>query len=111
MIIKDIVKSLNLKLVAGEKGLSKEIKSVYTCDLLSWVMAHAKKGSAWVTIQTHPNVVAVAALLELSCIIIPENSEIDPETLRKADEECIPLLVSNDSGYEICIKLYEANKA
>ena len=40
----------------------REISCGYTCDLLSWVMAHGCEGMAWVTVQTHMNVVAVAAL-------------------------------------------------
>lgn len=110
MVVKDIAEKFNLKIVGGEKGLSKEIAGVYACDLLSWVMSHADKHSAWITIQTHPNVVAVAVLLELSCIIIPENAEIDEETIRKADEESIPLLVSEDSSYSICCKFNETMK-
>lgn len=110
MTVKDIMEKLDLKLAAGQSGLDKDVKNVYICDLLSWVMAHAHKGSAWVTIQTHPNVVAVATLLELSCIIIPENAEINSETIKKADEESIPMLVSELSGYEICCKLYDIMK-
>lgn len=110
MTVKDIMEKLDLKLSAGQSGLDKKVMDVYVCDLLSWVMAHAHGGSAWVTIQTHPNVVAVAALLELSCIIVPESAEIDNETIKKADEESIPMLVSELSGYDICCKLYDVMK-
>lgn len=110
MTVKDIMELLNLKLAAGEKGLSKKLKGVYACDLLSWVMAHASKQNAWVTIQTHPNVIAVAVLLELSCVIIPENAEIEGASIIRADEEGIPVLVSNSSCYEICCSLYEMLK-
>ena len=110
MKVKEVKERLDLKLVAGENGLEKEIKDVYVCDLLSWVMAHAHKDSAWVTIQTHPNVIAVAALLELSCVIIPEDTEIDEITIKKADEESLPILVSKENGYNICCKLYDLMK-
>ncbi|MDI6617609.1 MAG: [Fe-Fe] hydrogenase large subunit C-terminal domain-containing protein [Clostridiales bacterium] len=107
MIVKDIMDRLNLKLAAGESGLKREIKDVYTCDLLSWVMAHADAKSAWVTIQTHVNIVAVAVLLDLSCIIIPENAEISDETKNKADDESIPLLISDENAYKICYELHQ----
>ena len=32
-------------------------------------MSKAKKGNAWITVHTHVNVVAVALLAEVSCII------------------------------------------
>ncbi|HBM76377.1 MAG TPA: AraC family transcriptional regulator [Clostridiaceae bacterium] len=110
MKVKEIMEKLDLRLAAGSSGLEGEIKDVYISDLLSWVMAHAQKHSAWITIQTHPNVIAVASLLELSCVIIPENADINEETLKKADEESIPVLVSDANGYNICCKLYDLMK-
>ena len=40
----------------------REIACGYSCDLLSWVMAHGKQDMAWVTVQAHLNVIAVAVL-------------------------------------------------
>lgn len=108
MTVNDLMKYMDLRLAAGEGGLLNEIEDVYVCDLLSWVMAHAAHKSAWVTIQTHPNIVAVASLMELSCIIIPENADLDDETIAKANNENIPILISKDSGYKICCSLNAA---
>lgn len=97
-------------LIAGSNGIDKEIEDVYICDLLSWVMAHSKAKSAWITIQTHVNVVAVALLSEISCIIIPENAKLDEEAKKKADEENIPILSFGGTSYEAAIILYEMMK-
>ncbi|MCX7694646.1 MAG: DRTGG domain-containing protein [Caloramator sp.] len=105
MKVKDIVDALNLKVLAGEDGLEKEVKGVYTCDLLSWVMSHGKQNNAWITVQIHPNIIAVATLLEFSCVIIPENIEVEEATLNKANVENIPVLISNQNAYEICVEL------
>mgnify|MGYP000981587480 CR=1 FL=1 len=110
MIVNELIDKMDLKLVSGSSGLSKEVKGAYVCDLLSWVMAHADGGDAWITIQTHPNVVAVAVLLEISCIIIPENASIADETIKKADQEGIPLLVSAHSGYDLCCRMHDILK-
>lgn len=110
MIVKDIMDKLNLKLAAGASGLSKEVKGGYACDLLSWVMAHAKAKDAWITIQTHPNVIAVAELVEISCIIVPENSEVADESIKKANDESIPILVSPLDTFEICSKIHDMLK-
>ena len=40
-------------------------------------MARGKPGMAWVTVQTHLNVVAVASLHEMACIILPEDIRMD----------------------------------
>lgn len=68
-------------------------------------MSHATKGCAWITVQIHPNIVAVASLLELSCIIIPEDIEVENVTIEKSDQEGIPILKSNMNSYELCAKL------
>lgn len=110
MIVKDIMDKLNLSLAAGASGLSKEVKGGYACDLLSWVMAHAKDKDAWITIQTHPNVVAVASLVNISCIIIPENSQINDESIKKANDESIPILTSPLNCFELCSKIHDMLK-
>ncbi|HHW56930.1 MAG TPA: AraC family transcriptional regulator [Clostridia bacterium] len=97
-------------LLAGEKGIEKEIEGVYICDLLSWVMAHAKAKNAWITIQTHINIVAVALLAELSCVIIPENAKLYEDAKKRADEEGISVLSFSGTSYEAAIILYEMMK-
>lgn len=94
-------------LITKESNSQKEIKGVYCCDLLSWVMSHAKEGDAWITVQTHTNIVAVASLLEIGCIIIPEGIEVDDETIEKANEEDVVILSTTMNNYEIFCKIYE----
>jgi len=106
MLVRDAGEKIGLKLLAGEAGTSREITGVYICDLLSWVMAHASKGDAWITVQTHANIVAVATLLELGCIIIPEGVEVEEDTLRKAEDEGVPVYLSGLSAYGIAKELY-----
>ncbi|HHT14581.1 MAG TPA: AraC family transcriptional regulator [Clostridiales bacterium] len=78
------------------------VVSGYTCDLLSWVMAKGSPDAAWITVQTHMNVVAVAALHDMACIILPENITMEGAPLEKAEEEGIAVLTSPKSAYEIC---------
>ena len=83
-----------------------EISCGYTCDLLSWVMAHGEPGMAWVTVQTHLNVIAVAVLSEIACVILPENIDMEQESLNKARIEGMSVLKSPFSAYEICGRMY-----
>ena len=85
----------------------KEVTSGYCCDLLSWVMAHGGEGMAWVTVQTNMNVIAVALLNEMSCVILPESIRPGADCLEKAKEEGMAVLVSPLSSYRICGILYE----
>ncbi|HYE81282.1 MAG TPA: DRTGG domain-containing protein [Clostridia bacterium] len=106
MKVIDASGKIGLKLLSGGSGTDKELSGVYICDLLSWVMSHGKKGDAWITVQTHSNIIAVAVLLELGCIIVPEEIEVEEETLCKADDEGIPVFQSSLSSYELAKELY-----
>ncbi|TCO80000.1 DRTGG domain-containing protein [Marinisporobacter balticus] len=105
MQVMDLVKKANFKLITSDPLISRKIKGVYCCDLLSWVMARAKEGDAWITVQTHMNIVAVASLLEISCIIIPESIPVEKETIDKANEENIFILSTDLNSYEIFCKM------
>ena len=107
MNVKELQEKLSLKMVAGAEGIHKEVNGGFTGDLLSVVMGNAKEGQVWVTIQSHVNIVAVAVLTNISCIIVTEGFEIDEDAIIKANEECVPILISEKSSYEIVKKLVE----
>lgn len=107
MDLADIVQSLELQVCAGSDRLAeKEVTGGYACDLLSYVMAKAKEGNLWLTVQGHPNIVAVASLVNLAGIVVTEGSKIDPATMEKADQEGIPLLTTPLATYEVAGRLY-----
>lgn len=83
-----------------------EISCGCVCDLLSWVMARGAAGCAWVTVQTHLNVVAVASLHEMACVIWPESVEVNAESLKKADEVGVAVVSSPLSTYKIAGVMY-----
>ncbi len=107
MNISDLALKLNAKIITGEHGLSGQINGIYCGDLLSWVMSHAGKDCAWITVHTHLNIVAVATLCELACIIIPEDIIVEEATVKRAASEGIPILSTPLSTYEICCIAYE----
>ena len=84
------------------------ISGAYVGDLLSWVMGHANGGECLVTIMSNVNVLAVASLLDLSCVILAENVKPDDEFLSLAKEKEINVLSSSERTYEVCTMLYEA---
>jgi serine kinase of HPr protein (carbohydrate metabolism regulator) len=102
----DIVKSLELKMRTGKDRLHNEITGGYASDLLSDVIAHSHKGNIWITIQIHPNIVAVATMKELAGIILAGGREPEADTVQKAEEEGIPLLVSPLFTFELVGRLY-----
>jgi hypothetical protein len=81
--------------------------SGYTSDLLSCVMAGAKHQALWVTLQAHTNIVAVAALLDLSAVIITEGAQPDPATISKANSQNIILLATDKPSFYVAGRLWE----
>jgi len=104
--VADIVDKLALQVRAGAGTLrDRQVTGGYASDLLSCVMAGARKGDVWVTLQAHPNVIAVAVLLELAAVIITEGAQPDPETLKKAEAEDVPVLTTTDNTFVVVTKL------
>ena len=108
MNIKELIELTGAQLITKNVDLTADIESGYSCDLLSWVMAHGKPGMAWITVQTHMTVVAVATLHDMACVIVPEGAAIPDEVAAKAEEEGIAMLSSPKSAYELCGQMYGA---
>ncbi len=106
MKLNEIIDKLKLNVLTPEEKLDKEVRGGYTSDLLSDVIANSKEGSLWITLQTHQNIIAVAKLKDLAGIIIVNNREPEEETLKKAGEEHVPLMVSGGTAFEISGKLF-----
>ena len=87
------------RLTAGDSD--REITAGYTCDLLSHVMGRGQAGMAWITVQTHMNVIAVASLLDFACVVVPEGLPVEAPILSKADEEGIVVLSSGKTAFEL----------
>jgi serine kinase of HPr protein (carbohydrate metabolism regulator) len=107
MNLRELVDRLALEFCAAEEKLDAEVTGGYASDLLSYVMARAKEGNVWVTMQGHPNVVAVASLVNLAGVIITEGTKPELATLDKATQEGIPILATRLTTYEVVGRLYE----
>jgi len=106
MELKTIVETLNLNVETTRGDLSREVSGIYVSDLLSDVLAHAKEDDLWVTLQGHPNIIAVASMKDLSGIVLVNGRTPEDETLRKANEEEIPILTTEMQTFNLAGKLY-----
>ncbi len=103
MKVLEIAEKLNLTLVAGlDNG---EVSGCYIGDLMSLAMDRLEEGNDGFTIQTNLNVVAVAALKEAGCVILADGAVPDADAKAKADDEGIPILVSDKSAYTLANEL------
>ncbi len=101
-----IAKRLDLK-PRNETDANPEVTAGYASDLLSDVLAKAKKGTLWITNQKHQNVVGVAVMLDLAGVVIAGGVEPDENTLMKARDENVPLYTTGESLFDLVGKLYD----
>lgn len=107
MTVKDFAQHFGYKILScADKADEKEITGVYVCDLLSMAMARVNNGELWITVHTNINIVAVAYLTNASCIVIPENIEVEAQTIDKANEKGVIIVQAPHTSYEICINYY-----
>ena len=86
------------------------VNGAYCCDLLSWVIGRALDTDALVTVMSNPNVIAVAVMAELPCVVFSEGVRPDETALLKAQENDIILLSSQKSTYETAVAIHNALK-
>ncbi len=108
MKLNDLVKEFGLDVKAGSGNLDQEVTGGYVSDLLSDVLAHADDGTLWVTLHIHQNIVAVASHKGLSGIILVQGRAPETDTVAKAEEENIPIMVTELSAFELVGRLYKA---
>jgi len=105
MKLNQIIEKLNLTVETKTADLKVDVTGGYVSDLLSDVMANAQSGNIWITLQIHQNTVAVATLKELAGIILINGKKPAQETIHKAEQENIPILISKLPAYELICEL------
>lgn len=78
----------------------------YVSDLLSDVMGSAQPQQVWITIMKHLNVIAVASMTGIPCIVFAKDSKPDEAVIKKAIEEGICLFSSDMAVFELAGILY-----
>ncbi len=107
MKVAELRDTLGWTMLAGARGLDREVRGGYCGDLLSDVMAKAPIGCLWLTVQGHLNIVAVALLREMAAVVVTSGREPDGDTVRRAEQEGIPLFTSPDSAFTLAGRLWE----
>ncbi|HSA95675.1 MAG TPA: serine kinase [Acidobacteriota bacterium] len=106
MTLGDLVSGLDLKVFTPAAPLDRPVLGGYASDLLSDVIGHGRKGDLWLTMQVHPNIVAVAVLKDLAGIVLVNGREPAAETLEQATREKVPLLGARTATFDLAGRLY-----
>lgn len=81
------------------------IDKIFCCDLLSIAMSKAPSGSAWVTVMSNVNTLAVASLADVALIVIAEGAAVDETLIEKAKEQGINIMKTELPIFEAAMKL------
>ena len=104
MTVTTIAEKLSLTPLAVPEA-DRECSGAYVGDLLSWVMGRAKSGDVWITIMSNINIVAVASLADVACIVLAEGVELDETVKATAMAKGINVYASEKTAYELAALL------
>lgn len=107
MKLREVVNTTGLTVRTTAQRLDVEVTGGYASDLLSCVLAKAQKDNLWVTLQAHPNIVAVASLLDLAGIIVTEGQELNASTVEKANEKDVCIMTTDHATFTVVARLAE----
>lgn len=88
----------------------RKIEGVFIGDLLSWVMGRARSENAWITIMSNVNIVAVASLVDVACVILAEGVTLEPTVQEKAQQKGINVYSSEMNAYQLAVSMAELLK-
>lgn len=100
MTVAELCEKAELKAVVLAEPM-REIEGAYCGDLLSWVMGRAKSGDVWITIMSNLNILAVASLADVACVLLGEGVNPDEELVNTAKQKGINILTSEKTSFEL----------
>ena len=109
MTVGELAKKLSLEPLSAPNA-EREVDGVYIGDLLSWVMGRAESGNVWITIMSNVNVIAVATLTDVACILLAEGVTLEKDLCQTAEQKGINVYSSSKTAYELAACLADLLK-
>ena len=104
MTVREMAEKLSLtSITVGDAD--RAFDGVYIGDLLSWVMGRAESGNVWITIMSNINIVAVATLADVACIVLAEGVTLDDNVRTTAEQKGVNIFTTEMTAYEIAARL------
>ena len=104
MTVKELSEKTGFTVISAPAP-EREVVGAYVGDLLSWVMGRATADCAWITIMSNINVIAVATLTDVACVILSECVMPDENLIETANAKGVNLLSSRLTSYETAISI------
>ncbi len=106
MILSEIKDILEAEVITGEEQLDMEIKTAFTADLMSDVLAFATPGSLLITGLANPQVLRTADVTDTAAVILGNGKRPSPEAVQLARVLNIPVLTTKFIVFEVAGRLY-----
>lgn len=107
MFVNDLLLNKEFTLLNTPEDLDRNISGIFSCDLLSHVIANAQEDNILITILNNINVLGVASLIDLSCVIFSHNVKPQQELIERANDLGIILIGSKKTTAEVTILLHQ----
>ena len=106
MNIREIMKSLDARVLCCEENLDTDIHSACGSDMMSDVLAYVKDQAALLTGLINPQVIRTAMMMDMRCVIFVRSKQPLPEMVELARENGIVVLATDYRMFEACGTLY-----
>ncbi len=104
MKLQELVSQLGLKALAAFDD--RDVTGVFVSDMVSDVMAGARSGNLWLTVQTHKSLVPAANLVDVAAVVVTSGKTVPAETVELAAKYRIALLSSELPTFALAGRLY-----
>jgi len=110
MTLRDIQRLLDAEVIAGNESLDREISHAFAADLLSDVLAIARRGADGALLITGNitlQVIYTADVVDLGAILFARGKRPTESMVELANQMQIPLLMTPYIMFETCGRLYQ----
>jgi len=108
MKLREIVEILDAEVLCGESNIDNiEVENGYAADLMSDVLAFASHSVLLLTGLTNVQIFRTAQMLDIPAIVSVRGKKPQEELLALAKETEMPILLTKNSMFAACGKLYE----
>jgi len=104
MTVREMAQRLSLTAITASDD-EREFSGAYIGDLLSWVMGRAQHDNVWITIMSNINIVAVASLADVACIVLAEGVALEDNVRATAEQKGVNVYTSEKTAYELAAEL------
>lgn len=107
MKVSEFIKYGGYEVLTKSDYEDRDVSGCYIGDLLSWVMGRASCDDVWITVMSNINIVAVAAMADVACIVLAEDVNVDDDIIKKANSQDIIIVKSPKTAFEIGVDYYK----